>query len=132
MYPPVFAILSAATLVQLYCGNRIYPHSSAPDRVGTPYITWFTAGGAAENQLDGVPLIDAYVVTLRVWCDPDAGADPFLIGEAVRDALEPHAFMEDVPTSGRDAETKRFWLAMTFRFWTHRAALGGGSSSSSI
>lgn len=128
MYPPVHSILVAAQLVQSYVGQRVYPHGLAPDKVPTPYVTWYVAGGAPENQLDGVPLIDSYVVTVRVWADANAGADPFAIGEAVRDALEPHAFMEDVPSSGRDTETKRYWLAMTFRFWTDREPIESSTS----
>lgn len=129
MYPPVHTLLLADGAVQAYVGARIYPHGDAPQPVEPAYITWFVAGGAAENQLDGVPLIDSYVTTVRIWSGQASGQDVFIIGQAVRDALEARAYMEGVPTTLRDQETRRYSLQMQFRFWTGRRAIGSSSSN---
>jgi hypothetical protein len=126
MYPPVFALLSADSAVAAHVDTRIYPHARAPQRATTPYITWHVMGGAAENTLSAVPDIDSVVVRVSVWSD-DA-QDIYAIGQAVRDCLELDAHMEDVPMTGRDAETLRAWLAMTFRFWTARFDATSSSS----
>lgn len=127
MYPPVFQLLSADSNVAAHVDSRIYPHGRAPQRVTVPYVTWDVMGGAAENTLSAVPEIDSVVVRVRVWGD-DAQTI-YAIGQAVRDCLEPDAHMEDVPATGRDAETLRTWLAMTFRFWVDRFDATVSSSS---
>ena len=129
MYPPVFELLAASSTVAGYVDERIYPHGYAPQRVTVPYVTWDVMGGAAENTLADAPCVDSFVVRVRVWAD-DAQSG-YAIGEAVRDCLEADAYIEDVPTTGRDEETLRHWLAMTFRFWVDRFAVADESSSSS-
>ena len=126
MYPPVFEVLAASAGVAAHVDERIYPHGYAPQRVTAPYITWDVMGGAAENTLSAVPEIDSVVVRVRVWSDDAQGI--YAIGQSVRDCLEPEAHMEDVPMTGRDAETLRAWLAMTFRFWTARFDATSSSS----
>lgn len=121
MYPPVFALLSADSAVAAYVGTRIYPHGRAPERVTASYITWDVGGGSPENTLAELPFVDSYSVRVRVWADrPDGAADIFSIGEAVRDCLEPEAYMESVPITGRDEETLRHYVLMQFRFWVDR------------
>lgn len=126
MYPPVFELLAASSDVAAHVDERIYPHGYAPQRVTAPYITWDVMGGAPENNLSAAPDTDSIVARVRVWGD-DAQAI-YAIGQAVRDCLEPVAHMEDVPMTGRDAETLRPWLSMTFRFWTHRVDVTSSSS----
>lgn len=122
MYPPVYSILSAAAPVTAYVSTRIYPHGAAPQDVAAPYITWLVQGGAPENSLSDLPPIDSYVTVVRVWTDNDGsgGATAYPIAQAVRDAIEPYAHMEDVPTVTQDAETNRYSVTMTFRFWVDR------------
>lgn len=129
MFPPVHSILAADSAVVGYVDKRIFPHGDAPQPIEPAYITWFVPGGAAENQLDGVPLIDSYVATVRIWSGQANGQDVFIVGQAVRDALEAKAYMEGVPLSLKDPETRRYYLQMQFRFWTSRR---GASSSSSV
>lgn len=121
MFPPVFELLSADSVVAGYVDARIYPHGRAPQRVAVPYVTWDVMGGAPENNLDGLPPCDSYVVRVRVWSDDPVGI--YAIGQAVRDCLEAEAHMEDVPMTGRDEETLRNFLAMEFRFWVDRPSI---------
>ncbi len=120
MYPPVFEILSADSMVAGYVSERIYPHGRAPQKGDKPYITWDVMGGSPENNLSDAPPCDSFVVRVRVWAETSAAV--YAIGQAVRDCLEAETHMEDVPATGRDVETLRYWLAMTFRFWVDRTA----------
>jgi len=130
MYPPVYPLLAADSIVAAYVGTRIYPHGRAPQRVTAPYVTYTVMGGAPENTLDAAPLVDSYVTSVRIWSDQNAGSvDVYAIGEAVRDCLEATAHMESVPMTGRDEETLRHYIEMQFRFWVDRSSVSSQPSA---
>lgn len=125
MFPLVYPILKDAPAVAALVGTRIYRHGSAPQNVVAPYITWFIVAGTPENALGETPRVDNYQVQVDCWSNNTGTGDAQVeeLAEAVRDALEARADMSAVAVNGRDPETMRYRIGMTFTFWTHRPAL---------
>lgn len=122
MLPSVYPLLTAAPAVTALVGNRIYRHGAAPQTVTAPYITWYVVSGVPENTLDDVPRIDNYSVQVDCWSNNTGTGDAQIeeLAEAVRDAIEPTAYMTAVSIDERDFETQRYRMGMTFTFWHHR------------
>lgn len=122
MLPAVFAILANDSEVTGFIGSapaRVYRHGEAPQGVTAPYVTWFLVFGRPENCLDETPRIDAHSVQVDCWSDSDAEVEQ--LATAVRDAIEPFHHMIAVGPNGRDPETMRYRIGMTFTFWTDRS-----------
>jgi hypothetical protein len=121
MLPAVFPLLAADSDVTGFIGTspvRVYRHGEAPQGVVAPYVTWFVVSGAPENELDGLPRVDGYSVQVDCWSDADAEVEQ--LAEAVRNAIEPSHHMTAIVANGRDPETMRYRIGMTFDFWTKR------------
>lgn len=127
MLPAVFEILAADSGVTGFIGTsppKIYRHGEAPQTVNgvplrPPYVTWFLVSGTPLNHLDGLPPIDEYSVQVDCWSGSDEEVEQ--LAKAVRDAIEPEHHMISVGPNGRDPETMRFRIGMTFTFWNHRS-----------
>ena len=120
MLPPVYALLAANSGVTNFVGSdpsRIYRHGNAPQRVATPYITWYTTL-APENDISDLPRIDKNTVQIDVWSEKDAEVEE--LAEAVRDAVEPFHHMISAGPNTRDPETMRYRITLIFTFWTDR------------
>lgn len=123
MLPEVFPILSSASAVTDLVGtapSRIYRHGSAPQNVQAPYITWFVASGAPENNLDSLPPIDRYTIQIDCWSASNGSNQVEQMAIAVRDAMEPHAHMTGIPVNTKDFETQKYRIGMLFDFWRPR------------
>lgn len=94
MNPPIFTIVKAAAAVTAILGSdpvRFFPFGQAPDEVEMPYAVWQTVSGSPENCLSGVPSIDDWVVQVDVYAEK--GSDARTAAEALRDAIEPEAYI---------------------------------------
>lgn len=118
MLPAVFPLLASDSEVTGFIGTnpvRVYRHGEAPQDVQKPYVTWFLSSGRPENILDGVAPIDEDSVQVDCWSDSDE--EVVLLAEAVRAAIEPYHYMISKGPNGRDPETMRYRIGMTFTFW---------------
>jgi len=94
MFPPIFSIISADTGAKAVLGTspiRFFPFGQAPDDVTLPYAVWQTVSGVPENYLAGVPDVDSLMVQVDVYAATGSAART--AAEAVRDALEPEAYV---------------------------------------
>src|SRR5690606_41372263 len=117
MLPNVYSLITGDATAAAIVGNHVYRHGMAPQDVALPYVTWFVPSAAMENTLSEQPKVDAYSVQVDVWSDSDAGVEH--AAKAVRNAIEPHHHMTLV-SNGRDPDTMRYRISMTFTFWTDR------------
>lgn len=124
MLPAIFPLLDVAPVRALVGSNpvRVYRHGSAPQKVVAPYVTWFLVTGNPENALDELPRIDRQEVQIDCWSDNtgQGAKDIETLAQAVRDAIEPHYHMTAIVADGRDPDTDRYRIGMTFTIWNHR------------
>lgn len=119
MIPPIFATLKAASPVTDIVAERIYRHGDAPQGVAAPYVSFYTTI-APENTLSETPGIDRCSVTVDCWSPDDAEVEA--LATAVRDAIEPHAHLINVPIDNRDRQnTKLYRMALQFDWWNPRS-----------
>ena len=121
MFPNVFAILNVAA-VNAIVGARIYRHGFAPENVAAPYVTWFIASGTPEILLEGTPPVDNVSVQVDAWTEnTGAGlAQLSALGTALRDAIEAAHDLTQFSGDGKDFETSRYRLTITFSVWNAR------------
>lgn len=125
MLPQVFPLLRDAPAVTALIGTnpvRAYRHGKAPQNTVAPYVTWFVVTGTPENTLDDLPKIDRFEVQVDCWSDNTGtgGTQVETLAQAVRDALEPSAYMTAVVANTQDQETQRYRIGLQFTFWHHR------------
>lgn len=125
MLPAVFPLLSASSAVKALVGSspvRVYRHGDAPQDVVAPYITWFVVNGTPENCLSDLPPVDHYDVQIDCWSDNTGTGSSAVetLAQAVRDAIEPSCYMTAVIADGKDFETQRYRIGMSFSFFTKR------------
>lgn len=125
MLPVVFPIISSDAAVTAIIGTdpvRFYPHGRAKQGTQAPYVTWFLVSGIPENTLDEVPRVDRFSVQIDCWSDNTGdGADEVqALAKAIRDALEPHAYMTGIIVDGVDPETQRNRIGLQFSIWQDR------------
>lgn len=127
MLPQVFPLLRDSAAVTAIIGSnpvRCYRHGSAPQGVTAPYVTWYVVTGTPENSLEALPRVDSYSVQVDCWSDNTGTGSTGVetLAEAVRDAIEPYAYMTALAVNDRDPETMRYRIGMTFTFWPRRAS----------
>lgn len=122
MLPLIYQKLQDSDVAALV-DTRIYRHGEAPEAVVAPYVTWFVVSSAPANCLEGTPPIDEYAVQVDCWSANDGAGDTGVetLAQAVRDALEATMHMNAIVANGKDPETKRYRIGMTFTAWHHRA-----------
>lgn len=123
LLPEVYTELIVDSDVAAIVGEEIYRHGEAPEAPAGSYITWFLVTGVPENTLADPPPIDRMVVQIDCWGNNQGTGDEEVeeLALAVRSALEPFHHCEGVVVNGRDPETKRYRIGMTFTWWLHRA-----------
>lgn len=117
MIPPVFPICSNNAGVTALLGSnpcRVYPFGEAPQGVASPYATWATVSGVPENYLGDLPDTDNHSVQMDVWGDTSKSV--LEAAKALRDALEPHAYIVAWRGTSRDTETKRYRFSFDVDF----------------
>lgn len=110
MDPPIFLICSNDPAVSALIGGgldcRLYSFGEAPERVQKPYVVWNLIDGSPENYLAGRPDADGFTLQIDVYAaTADAASD---VTTALRDALEPRAYITRWGSSGRDPATKDY------------------------
>lgn len=118
MLPPVYRTLKDSPEVASIVASRIFRHGNAAQETARPYITWFLAAGAPENQLSGLPGHDRCTVQVDCWHTTDSGVQT--LAEAARDAIEPFAHMTGIVVNERDFETRLYRIALQFDWWLER------------
>jgi len=109
MYPPIFATCAASGSVTALIGTnpvRLYPFGEAPQGVAKPYAVWQVIGGTPENYLGTLPDVDSFNIQLDVYADNAASARA--VAEAIRDAVEPVAYVTSWRGEGRDTGTRDY------------------------
>lgn len=122
MMPPVFDALSVSAAVKAKIGTppsmRLYPFGEADQNTIKPYVTWQLITGIPENYLGQLPDSDSFRVQLDVWAATQASANETAL--AVRDAIEPHAYMLNSGGTTRDPETRNYRYMLDVEFQTPR------------
>jgi len=109
MNAPIFKVCAASQAVTALIGVnpvRLYPFGLQDDDVVYPYAVWQNISGSPENYLDRRPDADSYTLQLDIYADSITSATG--VAEALRDAIEPHAYITRWGTQSRDATTKRY------------------------
>ena len=109
MYPPIFATCKAAAAVTALIGAspvRLYPFGEAPAGVTKPYAVWQTVGGSPENCLAGVPDMDGMTIQVDVYGTTATSSRNVAI--ALRDAIEPVAYVTSWRGESRDPDTNNY------------------------
>jgi len=121
MLPPIFTILQSSFDVRSIIGDtpRAYRHGEAPQNTTKPYVTWGMVTGTPENELSDVPSVDKITLQVDCWHQTDSGVEE--LARAVRDAIEPYAYMTGMPVNLRETETKLYRIGLQFDYWQSRA-----------
>lgn len=110
MIAPIFAACAASPAVTALLGSapatRLYPFGLQDDKVIYPYAVWQNVGGDPEMYLDTLPDVDRYSLQVDVYAK--TAASSIAVAKALRDAIEPHAYITRWGQQGRDPETKSY------------------------
>lgn len=122
MNPPIFAILASSAAVKTILGAppdmRFYPFGQAVQNALAPYATFQVISNIPENYLGDLPDADDYRVQVDVWAMTQASAND--TAQAIRDAVEPHAYMVNGGNTSRDPETGKYRYLLEFQFQERR------------
>ena len=109
MIAPIFAVCAASQAVNSLIGGdtlRLYPFGLQDDNVIYPYAVWQNISGEPENYLAQRPDADTFTLQVDVYADtPDQA---IAVAAAVRDAIEPHAYITRWGGQEKDSTTKRY------------------------
>lgn len=113
MFPPIFSTCNVAgvqALLKTGSGPlRLYAFGSAPQDVAKPYAVWRQVFGSPENYLGDTPDMDSFGVQIDVYALPSQGGTVARdVAKALRDAIEPHAYITAWRGESRDPETQNF------------------------
>lgn len=109
MIAPIFPVCAASPLVRGLLGGdtlRLYPFGLQDDNVIYPYAVWQNISGSPENYLAQRPDADAF--TLQVDAYADTADEVINVAAALRDAIEPHAYITRWGGQEIDPETRRY------------------------
>lgn len=111
MYPPIFPPVKASSacraLLQGGTGEmRFYQSGLAPQNVQKPYAVWSRVFGQPYNHMNEVPNTDTF--TLQVDIYADSAESSRNVAVAIRDAIEPLAYITNWLNESRDTETKNY------------------------
>lgn len=109
MIPPVFAFCAARPSVRAVLGHdpvRLYPFGLQDDAPVYPYAVWQVVGGSPDNYLSGRPDVDRYTLQFDVYAD--TAGEAIAGAQALRDAIEPCAYVTRWGSQTRDPTTKRY------------------------
>lgn len=120
MLPPISSLLTGNAGVQSVFGTppRVWPFAEAPQNSVKPYATWQVVSGQPENQLDGAPGMDDWVVQFDVWAASVASA--IAGATALRDALETKGHITRYGETSREPDTLLYRYSFDFEIWVRR------------
>ncbi|WP_293649722.1 DUF3168 domain-containing protein [uncultured Pantoea sp.] len=109
MIAPIFAVCSSSLEVNRLIGGetlRLYPFGMQEDNVVYPYAVWQNVSGEPENYLAQRPDADSF--TLQVDAYANTPDEVIEVAAALRDAIEPHAYISRWGSQEIDVKTKRY------------------------
>jgi len=109
MIPPIFQVCEQSAAVWALIGGdhlRLYPFGEQDDDVIYPYAVWQGIAGSPENYLGNRPDVDTFTLQVDVYADTVKTATD--LTNALRDAIEPHAYITRWGAMTRDNDTKRY------------------------
>lgn len=122
MMPPIFAILDSSAVVRALLGAapnmRLFPFGEASQNTPRPYATFQVVSGVPENYIGQHPDADSYRVQVDAWAETQVSANQLAL--AIRDAIEPHAYMVGSGSTTRDPETRAYRYMLDFEFKEYR------------
>lgn len=126
MFPPLFEALDGSAAVRILFGPnplRVYAFGEAPANAVTPYVVWQTITGSPENYLAGVPDTDGFTTQVDVY-GAGSGNKPITAvrtaAKAVRDAIEPVAYIVAWRGESREPDTNLFRISFDVDWLTPR------------
>lgn len=124
MYPPLFETIKNNAGVKAVLGNspRVYPHGRSPapsdPLYALPYAVFQMINGQAENYLNQIPNTDDY--TVQVDCYGATVDSATNAARAIRDAIEPVAYVARYGGQFKDPDTNLFRYSMDLDWITYR------------
>jgi hypothetical protein len=121
MYPPIYATCSDDSGVQAALGTnpcRLYPFGQSVQGGSKPYAVWQIIGGSPENYLDTIPDIDSMGVQVDVYATSVTDARAAAV--ALRDAIEPVAYITRWGGEMYEVETKLYRVTFDVDWFVHR------------
>lgn len=127
MYPPVFATLKNDTAVAALLGGnpfRVFvpgeaPQGSSPQTPQPTYLVWQIIGGQPENYVGDVPDTDTHTVQMDVYAAQLS--DARAVAKAVRDAIEPVAYVTGWLGESREVDTRLYRVSFQVDWITNRS-----------
>lgn len=122
MFPPVFATVAANATVQSLFGTtptRVYPAAEAPQGLDATYAVWQSVGGSPENYVNTVADMDKFGVQIDVYAASLTAART--AAAALRDAIEPAAYVVAWNGEFRDPDTKLFRYSFSVDWLVERS-----------
>lgn len=128
MYPPIFDAVNVPGVQALLKPGkgelRFYLFGMAPQGVQKPYAVWQTAYGSPENYLNRTPNADSFGVQVDVYADSPTSART--VAEALRNAIEPYAYITSWRGDSRDPDTKNYRFGFDCDWIVNRNGTGSG------
>ena len=121
MTPPIFQVCAADAGVTALLGTgptRLFPFGEAPQSVTLPYAVWQTITGLPENYLGQAPDIDSFTIQIDVYADRVSTVRE--VAEALRNAIEPHAYVVGWNGESTDPETGHKRYGFDVEWHVHR------------
>lgn len=122
MFPPVFEIVAGDTSVLDVLGDgptvRVYPFGDALQNEKKPYAVWRIIYGSPENSLNDIPDTDTYGIQIDVYGLTQASARD--AAAALRNAIEPTAYVVAWNGEWRDPETKNYTVSFNVDWVVYR------------
>lgn len=128
-FPPIFATVdvpAVRALLKTGTGElRFYLFGRAPQNPTYPYAVWRQAYGSPENFIDKTPDTDSYGVQVDCYAVPgdlanQGAAGARAVAMALRDAIEPKAYITSWRGESRDPETNNFVFSFDSEWLTPR------------
>ena len=121
MRAKIFEAISASTAVKALIGTspvRFYEFGSAPQDVAYPYAVWQVVGGSPVMYLDKVPDVDRIAIQVDAYAKSASTARS--VADALRDAIEPKAYVTRWNGEWIDPETGSNRASFDVSWWQHR------------
>lgn len=121
MTPPIFDLVAASAAATALLGSnptRFFLFGEASQGTAKPYAVWQTVYGNPENKLAGIPGEDRWGIQVDAYADTAASARN--VAKALRDALEPEAYVTAWNGEFREPDTKLYRYSFTVEFMTAR------------
>lgn len=120
MFPPIYEAVKDDAAVKAALGTppRFYLFGEATAQVQRPYAVWQQVFGSPENYLGQVPDMDSFGTQIDVY--GKTAAECRGVAMALRDALEPVAYVTAWNGESREPETRDYRYSFTVEFMENR------------